>query len=79
MAVAPVVRSKGEPIMMMLSGYTLGFFFPKQVKHIAAHPPKTASVREAVRDGDDRRTESQPVLTAEGGEVPASFYFYRYF
>jgi hypothetical protein len=64
--------------MMMLSGYTLGFFFPKQVKHIAANPPKAPSVRESVR-GETERTDARPVLTGDGGEVPASFYFYRYF
>ena len=64
--------------MMMMSGYTLGFFFPKQAKHLAAAQPKTSSVRESSRTEPDGR-DALPVLTAEGGEVPASFYFYRYF
>ena len=64
--------------MMMLSGYTLGFFFPKQVKHIAMNPPKAPSVREPARDEADR-DEARPILAGDGGEVPASFYFYRYF
>lgn len=64
--------------MMMLSGYTLGFFFPKQVKHIAANPAKAPNVRESVRDDADR-TDARPILSSDGGEVPASFYFYRYF
>lgn len=63
--------------MMMLSGYTLGFFFPKQVKHIVANPPKAPSVREVARAEADR-TDARPILTSDG-EVPASFYFYRYF
>lgn len=64
--------------MMMMSGYTLGFFFPKQAKHLAADRPKTSSANEPRRTEPDRN-ESLPVLTADGGEVPASFYFYRYF
>jgi len=64
--------------MMMMSGYTLGFFFPKQAKHLTADQPKTSSVKESRRTEQDR-TDPLPVLTAEGGEVPASFYFYRYF
>jgi hypothetical protein len=64
--------------MMMLSGYTLGFFFPKQVKHIAANMQKPSSVRDASRAEADRM-DARPILTSDGGEVPASFYFYRYF
>lgn len=64
--------------MMLMSGYTLGFFFPKQAKYTATDRPKVSSVREPSRIEADRR-EAPPVLTAEGGEVPASFYFYRYF
>jgi hypothetical protein len=64
--------------MMMMSGYTLGFFFPKQAKHIAADQPKVSSVGACGRTEPDR-SETSPVLAADGGEVPASFYFYRYF
>jgi hypothetical protein len=63
---------------MMMSGYTLGFFFPKQTKHLAADQPKASSVRELDRTEPDG-SDTLPVLTADGGEVPASFYFYRYF
>jgi hypothetical protein len=64
-------------IMMMLSGYTLGFFFPKQAKHMTA----------IHADRQDRETpsrsrnlnETRPDADFESREVPAAFYFYRYF
>jgi hypothetical protein len=64
--------------MMLLSGYTLGFFFPKQAMHAPAMPPKAPSVTKVSRDDADT-ADVRPFVTVDGGEVPASFYFYRYF
>jgi hypothetical protein len=64
--------------IMMMSGYTLGFFFPKQVKHMAVMPPKLPSDRKAQIESPDLN-ETRPDADFESREVPASFYFYRYF
>lgn len=64
--------------MLMLSGYTLGFFFPKQVKHIAASQAKVLSDHEAPQPIYDLN-ETRPDADFESREVPAAFYFYRYF
>lgn len=63
--------------MLMLSGYTLGFFFPKQTKHLA-NPP-------AAPTGDKPKAPEydlafvRPDAASEAREVPAAYYFYRYF
>jgi hypothetical protein len=66
--------------MMMLSGYTLGFFFPKQVKHLAASAG-VAAVPTAPKIEIEPRNlnETRPDADFESREVPAAFYFYRYF
>ena len=65
-------------MMTMMSGYTLGFFFPKQAKHLAVAQAQTRSVSESGRTEPDR-SDAPPVLAPEGGEVPVSFHFHRYF
>ena len=64
--------------MLMLSGYTLGFFFPKQTKHLVAQPARTPPDRKAVRKQADL-SKTRPDADSENREVPASYYFYRYF
>lgn len=62
---------------MMLSGYTLGFFFPKQVKSMAAvspEPPGDRRTRTETRNLDKTR----PDADSESREVPAAYYFCRY-
>lgn len=62
----------------MLSGFTLGFFFPKQAGHLAVPPAETPSDRQ---DPPVKRdlNRTRPDADFESREVPASFYFYRYF
>lgn len=64
--------------MMLLSGYTLGFFFPKQKARLPASPPVEATVLmrpETVADAKN----AEPAGANERAEVPAFSYFYRYF
>lgn len=63
--------------MLMLSGYTLGFFFPKQTKHLANPPP--ASLASKPKTPEIDLTFTRPDAESEAREVPASFYFYRHF
>ena len=68
--------------MMVLSGYTLGFFFPKQAMHIAAKQGKPeidikADPRPDRKSGDLDKT--RPDADSESRELPAAYYFYRYF
>lgn len=64
--------------MMLLSGYTLGFFFPKQAKHLAATPEKTDHERK-VRCEARELEATRPDAESESREVPAAFYFYHHF
>lgn len=64
--------------MLTLSGYTLGFFFPKQAMHLAEDPAETPPEKKAEPKRLDL-TEVRPDTDPEHAEVPASFYFYRYF
>lgn len=64
--------------MMLLSGYTLGFFFPKQVMHITttqATPEIDIKSEKTTAD----LSKTRPDADFESREVPAAFYFYRYF
>lgn len=64
--------------MMLLSGYTLGFFFPKQAEHLAAaRATPEIDISEEHRKSDLART--RPDAESESREVPAAYYFYRYF
>jgi hypothetical protein len=64
--------------MMLLSGYTLGFFFPKQAMHIAAMQAKPEiDIKSDEKTADLSKT--RPDADFESREVPAAFYFYRYF
>ena len=65
-------------MIMILSGYTLGFFFPKQAKFKApvADTPLPAQKGPAVsRD----LSETRPDAASESREVPAAFYIHRFF
>ena len=64
--------------MMMLSGYTLGFFFPKQAKFLAVASAEPSDSR-APRVETGNLNETRPDADSESREVPASFYFHRYF
>lgn len=64
--------------MMLLSGYTLGFFFPKQAMHIAAtQATPEIDIRAEGKKLDLSKT--RPDAESESREVPAAYYFYRYF
>lgn len=64
--------------MMLLSGYTLGFFFPKQAMHLAAaQAGAEIDVRTESKKVD--LTKTRPDAESESREVPAAYYFYRYF
>jgi hypothetical protein len=65
-------------IMMILSGYTLGFFFPKQARFrapVADRPPSTQEGQAGSRD----LNETRPDAASESREVPAAFYIHRFF
>jgi hypothetical protein len=64
--------------MMLLSGYTLGFFFPKQAMHISATQAKPEIDIKADRKTVDL-AKTRPDAGSESREVPAAYYFYRYF
>jgi hypothetical protein len=64
--------------MMLMSGYTLGFFFPKQAMHIPASPSKPEIDVRADRLKTDL-SKTRPDADFESREVPASHYFFRYF
>lgn len=64
--------------MLMLSGYTLGFFFPKQAKHLAVRPAKAPCDNKPERMQIDL-SKTRPDADSESREVPAALYFYRYF
>ncbi len=64
--------------MLLLSGYTLGFFFPRREKGPAADPgqdtvPRTSAERLAPVDSEPDGE------SPDRAEVPASLYFFRYF
>ena len=64
--------------MMLLSGYTLGFFFPKQAMHVdkkQARPEFDISDQTTKPD----LSKTRPDAESESREVPAAYYFYRYF
>jgi hypothetical protein len=64
--------------MLLLSGYTLGFFFPKQAAHLSADlPGDIAAKTQAARTDELARSPLRD--TPERAEVPASLFFYRYF
>jgi hypothetical protein len=64
--------------MMLLSGYTLGFFFPKQALNSPKSQGKPEIDIEHDREaGDLART--RPDADFESREIPAAHYFYRYF
>ena len=63
--------------MLMMSGYTLGFFFPKQARHIAKNSP--APVDENPKPAEIDLAFTRPDAGSEAREVPAGFYFYRHF
>jgi hypothetical protein len=64
--------------MMLLSGYTLGFFYPARTKDLSADRPDARPGRtpDEKADGD---VDPPPAGSPERPEVPASLYFYRYF
>lgn len=64
-----------EDSIMMMSGYTLGFFFPKQTKHLANEAPAKPEPHKPVID----LAQTRPDADHEAREVPAAYYFYRYF
>lgn len=64
--------------MMMLSGYTLGFFFPRQVKSLAAAPARMPPDDKIVAEPRDLN-RTRPDAESESREVPAGYYFFRYF
>lgn len=64
--------------MMLLSGYTLGFFFPKQAMHIAETQGKPEIDIRADHSKADL-SKTRPDAESESREVPAAYYFYRYF
>lgn len=64
--------------MLMLSGYTLGFFFPKQAGHLRDKAPAASTGKEPAC----RPTEAVDTLPGdepERAETPFAFYFHRYF
>ena len=63
--------------MLMLSGYTLGFFFPKQAKHLG-NAPLTA-IKDKPKGPEMDLALTRPDAESEAREVPAAYYFYRYF
>lgn len=68
--------------MMLLSGYTLGFFFPKQAMHIAAAQTKPEIDIKSDHKPDRKSGDLgkiRPDADSESREVPAAYYFYRYF
>ena len=64
--------------MMMLSGYTLGFFFPKQAKFLAAASAELPADQTSRREAGNLN-ETRPDADSESREVPASLHFHRYF
>lgn len=64
--------------MMFLSGYTLGFFYPKRTKDLSADRPdaRPGKTPAKMADGD---VDPPLAVSSERPEVPASLYFYRYF
>jgi hypothetical protein len=64
--------------MMFLSGYTLGFFYPKRAKNLRAD--RAAFEADSARSPQaDKETDPPLAPAPEYLEVPASLYFYRYF
>ena len=64
--------------MLMLSGYTLGFFFPRQAGDREDKAPAASSGKEPAHrppEAADTRPGDEP----ERAETPFAFYFYRYF
>jgi hypothetical protein len=73
-----VMDQQGVPNMLILSGYTMGFFFPKQARRPAT--PTTNAELESLAERPNRDlSETRPDADSESREVPAAFYFYRYF
>ena len=64
--------------MMLLSGYTLGFFFPQREKGPAADPRPDTVPRTSAEQLDPAASEPAGE-TPDRAEVPASLYFFRYF
>lgn len=64
--------------MLILSGYTMGFFFPKQARHLTT-PVAKARLESPAEQPERDLNETRPDAASESCEVPASFYFYRYF
>lgn len=64
--------------MMLLSGYTLGFFFPKQAARLELNSSSIAETDR--RRVDETRPDPAPRSDdSERPETPAAHYFYRYF
>jgi hypothetical protein len=64
--------------MMLLSGYTLGFFFPKQAMHLPVEQGEPEIDIKIDRERVDL-AGTRPDADSESREVPASYYFHRYF
>ena len=64
--------------MMFLSGYTLGFFYPKRTKDLKADRPDSEAERTRATRADED-IDPPLAIASECLEVPASLYFYRYF
>lgn len=64
--------------MLLLSGYTLGFFFPKQAARLDLNP---STIAESDRRRPDETRPDRALRTddSERPEIPAAHYFYRYF
>jgi hypothetical protein len=63
--------------MLMLSGYTLGFFFPKQARYLPV--PDAAAGRDLRPSERDEARQDAQEAEPERSEIPAGYYFYRYF
>jgi hypothetical protein len=64
--------------MLLLSGYTLGFFFPRRAKGPAAEPGQDIVPKPSAEQSDPGKfgpAGERP----DRAEVPASLYFFRYF
>lgn len=59
--------------MLLMRGYTLAFFFPKQSKYLTRNAPKTAA-----EIGPDT-TGGRVIPDTERAAVSAASHFYRYF
>lgn len=64
--------------MLLMSGYTMDFFFPKQAKHPSAETREDVAAKSVV--ATPGKAATPPMADAlERTEVPAFYYFFRYF